>query len=211
MPQDHYFVPKAGPAEAAGEVALRLNGRTVSLLTGSGVFSKRRVDPGSLLLIHCLAGPIPLRPGDAVCDLGCGYGAIGLAAAILQPECRVFMCDVNPQAVQLARLNAERLGLSERAQARAGDGLEPFAGMLFDRILMNPPVRAGNDVVLRLMDEAGRRLRPGGGLAFVVRTKQGAKTLARRAVNRIGPVKEIAKGGGYRVYLAEKTDGPQRE
>ncbi len=49
--------------------------------------------------------------GSSVLDVGTGSGAIALALADERPDIVVHGVDVSPEAVALARLNAERLGL----------------------------------------------------------------------------------------------------
>lgn len=55
-------------------------------------------------------GPPP-QPAISVLDVGTGSGAIGLAILHARPFVRVVACDVSDDALAVARLNAERLGL----------------------------------------------------------------------------------------------------
>jgi len=76
-------------------------------------------------------------------DVGTGSGAIALALAKTQPGAAVFASDVSPDALAVARANAERLGLAvtflEGSLAEPLRGQEPF-----DLIVANLPyVRAG--------------------------------------------------------------------
>jgi release factor glutamine methyltransferase len=70
-----------------------------------------------------------------VLDLGTGTGAIALALADEHPGARVTAVDRSPDAVELARENAERLGLD--VDVRAG-GFE-VAGEGWDLVVSNPP------------------------------------------------------------------------
>jgi release factor glutamine methyltransferase len=70
-----------------------------------------------------------------VLDLGTGTGAIALALADEHPGARVTAVDSSPDAVVLARENAERLGLD--ADVREG-GFE-VAGEGWDLVVSNPP------------------------------------------------------------------------
>jgi 16S rRNA (guanine1207-N2)-methyltransferase len=88
------------------------------------------------------------------------------------------MVDLNERAVALARENAARAGL-ENVEVYQGDGTAPVRGRTFDVVAMNPPIRAGRDTVRRLLRETHEALRPGGRFYLVVRTAQGAKTLAK--------------------------------
>ena len=76
-----------------------------------------------------------------VVDVGTGSGAIALAIADERPEARVTATDVSPEALALARENAERLGLA--VELVEADLLGGLAGP-FDLVVSNPPyVEAG--------------------------------------------------------------------
>jgi 16S rRNA (guanine1207-N2)-methyltransferase len=162
------------------------------------VFSRRAIDRGTRLLLEAVGTP---RDARAVLDLGCGYGALGIVLAGRAPRARVTLIDVNPRAAALAAANIRDNGLSN-AEALAGDGCAPVGDARFDLILLNPPIRAGRAVVLRLMREAREHLAPGGRFYLVARTSQGARTLARRLAEIFGRVGEVERGGGFRVYEA---------
>jgi len=194
-----YFAKSPGAPSRRREVDARLRGRSWTFLTDRGVFAREGVDPGTQLLIEAMR----VEAGDRVLDLGCGYGPIGLVAATFALRGRVVMVDVNERAVALARENAARAGL-ENVEVYQGDGTAPVRGRTFDVVAMNPPIRAGRDTVRRLLRESRDTLRPGGRFYLVARTAQGAKTLVREIEGLFTPVREIARGGGYRVYEAIK-------
>src|SRR5205823_8454691 len=54
---------------------------------------------------------LPAGPARAA-DVGTGSGAIALALAKARPDLAVFASDVSPEALAVARANAERLGLA---------------------------------------------------------------------------------------------------
>lgn len=60
-----------------------------------------------------------------VADVGTGSGAIGVTLAVRKPAIEVWATDVSPEAVELTRRNAERLGVTDRVHALEGDLLEP--------------------------------------------------------------------------------------
>jgi release factor glutamine methyltransferase len=84
---------------------------------------------------------LELRP-ERVLDVGTGSGAIALAVADELPECEVVATDTSPAALEVARANAERLGLSERV--RFLEGTLPPDGP-FDLVLANLPYVAERD------------------------------------------------------------------
>jgi release factor glutamine methyltransferase len=78
---------------------------------------------------------LELRP-RRVLDVGTGSGAIALAIADELPDCEVVATDTSSAALEVARANAERLGLAERV--RFHEGTLP-RDETFDLILANLP------------------------------------------------------------------------
>ncbi|HEX7000488.1 MAG TPA: peptide chain release factor N(5)-glutamine methyltransferase [Trueperaceae bacterium] len=54
----------------------------------------------------------PIRRGDTIIDVGTGTGAIALALKQARPELAVWATDVSQAALDLAGVNAQRLGLA---------------------------------------------------------------------------------------------------
>ncbi len=199
MPSEHYFTPQPSGRRRAACFTATLRGRAVRLMTEAGVFSRRRVDAGTRLLVERLE----MGPRERLLDLGCGYGVVGLVAALLAPEARVTLVDINERAVELARENLRANGI-EDAEVLQGDGFAPLAGRAFDVIALNPPVRAGLEVVHGLIEESREHLVVGGRFYLVGRRRQGVVRLAEKMAEVFGEVVEVAKDGGYRLYLSHR-------
>lgn len=79
-----------------------------------------------------------------VADLGTGTGCIAILLAHSFPTARVYATDVSPDALALARINANALGVAERVNfipGMSGDWAAPlheYSGRL-DVIVSNPP------------------------------------------------------------------------
>jgi len=84
---------------------------------------------------------LELSPGR-VLDLGTGSGAIALALADELPAAEVVATDASPGALEVARANAERLGLADRVRFVPGTLPE---GEYFDLVLANLPYVAERD------------------------------------------------------------------
>jgi release factor glutamine methyltransferase len=82
-----------------------------------------------------------IRPGAAVLDVGCGTGALSIAAARTRPR-SITAVDVCRRAVWAARVNTVLRGV--RAKVRHGDAFALVAGSTFDLILANPPYVPGH-------------------------------------------------------------------
>ncbi len=73
-------------------------------------------------------------------DFGTGSGCLALALAAHVPEATVYALDISARALETARANAARHGLSERigfVESRGFSGLESWAR--FDLVVANPP------------------------------------------------------------------------
>lgn len=192
---DHYFSSQPRAEHEWIQFEEELRGKRYTFRTDAGVFSKQEIDLGSRILIDTLT----LKRGDTVLDLGCGYGPIGMVAADqVAPTGQVYMVDVNERAVQLAQENLAKNGITN-ATVLVSNGLEKLTDLTFDWVLSNPPIRAGKQVVYSLLTDAYHALKPGGCLQVVIRTKQGAKSLAKYLSELSGQCETIEKKAGFRV------------
>jgi 16S rRNA (guanine1207-N2)-methyltransferase len=196
---DHYYSKKPSVSSDRQTVRTPLRGKTFEFATDAGVFSKEGIDFGSRLLIETM----DIAETDEVLDVGCGYGPIGLSAAFLANRGRVTMVDINERAVELAKENARRNGISN-ADIVQGDLFESVVGKTFTKILTNPPIRAGKQVVHRIFELASQHLVTGGQLWIVIQKKQGAPSALAKLESLFGTVEEVTKDKGYRIYRATK-------
>ena len=196
---EHYFT--ADPAAPFRRVPVRANvwGHWLELTSGSGVFAQGRLDVGTGVLL----GEVPPPEGvGEVLDLGCGYGAIGLAIAVAVPEARVTAVDVNQRALLLANENAERLGVADRFRAVLPEEVDPEAS--YDEIWSNPPIRVGKDALHDLLLQWLPRLRPEGRAVLVVGKNLGSDSLSRWLGEQGYPTERVASAKGFRVLESRR-------
>jgi 16S rRNA (guanine1207-N2)-methyltransferase len=198
-PPDHYFTER--PRSRSNRRTLRFlyRGEVLAFEVDQGIFAASGLDPGTALLVEALDP----HSADAVLDLGCGWGAVGVAAAKAAPLGRVVLVDVNRRATGLAKSNLARNGI-ERAEVRVGSLYAPVEDEQFDLIVSNPPYRAGRPTILALLEGAPAHLRPGGRLLIVGKGSQGILFYQRWLESHWGPgsVSIRARGSGYRVLEA---------
>jgi 16S rRNA (guanine1207-N2)-methyltransferase len=196
---EHYFSAQPKSRPRYGLIRANLRGKAFEFLTASGVFSMAHIDLGTRLLIESMILP---EKGN-VLDIGCGYGAVGIAAAVFNPDLYVFMVDVNMRAVWLARQNIARNCLSN-AEAKRGDLYDPVEGLIFDCVLSNPPVSAGMGTVKAIISEAPRRMSDGASFQMVLRSKIAGRRLCMFFEEAFGNVDVLARESGYRVLVSKK-------
>ncbi len=123
-------------------------------------------------------------------DVGTGSGAIAIAIAKHLSQCQIQAIDLSPEALQVARWNAEQLGVTSQIEFHEGNLLEPIAPQpVIDIVVSNPPyvseaeyetldkeVKAfepkralvsgptGTELIEQLAQQASKRLRAGGRL-----------------------------------------------
>ena len=159
-------------------------------LSDNGVFSKKKVDFGSITLIETyLKNKKDIKN---FLDVGCGYGFLSI---VLAKELKInhgVGVDVNLRALNLAEENTKLNQVS--VSFKESNIYENVEG-LFDLIITNPPIRAGKRVVMDILLGAKNHLQPEGELWAVIRKDQGAKSIIKALLNT------------YRVEIKEKNKG----
>jgi len=132
---------------AAGEPVAYLIGRrgfhAIELMVSPAVLIPR---PETEMLVDVALAELDRRDPEArVVDLGTGSGCIALAIAHQRSDVRITAIESSPEALELARLNGERLGLDGRVAFVAGDWLAGTGEHGVDVIVCNPPYVASGD------------------------------------------------------------------
>jgi hypothetical protein len=95
--------------------------------------------PESEALVACALTLVPAAGMGRAADVGTGYGAIAVALASERHEWTVDATDISPEALEVARINVERLGLGSRVHLYAGDLCTALPAGDYDLIVCNPP------------------------------------------------------------------------
>lgn len=175
----------------------------LELVTDAGVFSKGKIDFGSDLLVKTFLKTYPPGPTKNIIDVGCGYGPIGLMIAKVSPHHEVTMVDVNQRALNLSRKNKKRNRI-ENVEVKESDGLSQVEDNTYDFVLTNPPIRAGKEVVHRILEDAYVKLKLGGELFVVIQKKQGMPSAKKKMQDTFGNVEVLEKSKGYYILRSVK-------
>ena len=135
-------------ARAFMDLAARRRAREpVAYILGSKGFRtiELAVDPRVLIprpeTEHVVEAALTLPEGARVADVGTGSGAIALALKTERPDLRIVATDFSAGALEVARGNAERLGLDvEFLHTDLLEGVDPV-----DAVVSNPPYVAAGD------------------------------------------------------------------
>jgi release factor glutamine methyltransferase len=192
--------------------------------------------PETELLVEEVLRWAAAKESPAALDVGTGSGAIALSLAREGAFGRLVATDVSLDALDLARANADRLGVAS-VEFRHGALYLPVAGERFDVIVSNPPYIAtteatslapevvgwephaalfggetGLEVIEPLVADASEYLLPGGLLALEIGAAQAGDVCglieATREFASVGLKQDYA--GRDRIVLAERAAGPRK-
>ena len=201
-------------------VQRRLGGEPVAYIIGRRSFwnIELEVGPGALIprpdsetLIAAAVEHFAKSEGpQRILDLGTGPGTLLLAALDQWPRATGIGIDASPQALDYAKANGKRLGLSHRAYFRLGNWADGVTER-FDLVLCNPPYVAtgaalgpgvaehepgealfagpdGLEDYRRLAPEIARLLSPGGLAAIEIGSDQSQSASALFRAEGLEPV-----------------------
>ncbi|MFA5602545.1 MAG: methyltransferase [Bacilli bacterium] len=195
---NHYFNNNPDSKSNKKEFNIIIGDIKYTFNTDNSVFSKNYLDYGTKLLLKSL--PIKKIKGQ-ILDLGCGYGPIGIYIA-KNTKVKVHMVDINERALFLAKENSIKNDVFTKVYfSNIYDNINDR----FDFIITNPPIRAGKEVVYKMLFEAKNYLKNNGELWLVVRKKQGAETIIRDLKTEYR-VEIINKDKGYCIIKAILVD-----
>lgn len=148
----------------ACEFAFRDSERLIHLRSRPSVFSHRSLDTGARALLESMQ----LAPGQRVLDIGCGSGAVAIAAALRAEGITAHAIDTNPRAVEATEWGARRNELSTVTAALDCDGRSVEPGT-FDLAVGNPPYYSNFRITELFITIACRSLKPDGECLLVTK------------------------------------------
>ncbi|GEO26720.1 16S RNA G1207 methylase RsmC [Alicyclobacillus acidoterrestris] len=205
---EHYYSREPQAQSQERIIAIGVRGVNMHLVTDNGVFSKSALDDATRRLLE----HIDLAGTCHALDLGAGYGVVTAVLGTVYPNTRWTLIDINGRALDLAKRNTS--SFSHRCTYLHSDGIPADIVSKFDDVLLNPPIRAGKQVVYRLFADAYRALVPGGRLWIVIQKKHGAPSALEELKRIYDSVDVVYKKSGYFIFRAVKgyrADAQSRE
>lgn len=147
------------------QFAFRDQGRLITAVSRPGVFNHRELDGGARALIKTMV----VNPGDQVFEIGCGCGAVSLAAAARAPGVNVLAVDSDCRAVQCTQRGAE-LNQLTNVTAHLNCTGETGIADTYDLAVGNPPYFSQYQIAFLFLRAAHRALKPGGRVMMVTKT-----------------------------------------
>jgi 16S rRNA (guanine1207-N2)-methyltransferase len=193
---EHYFTNNESTKSEIREIKFSYEDKDFIFVSDNGVFSKNKLDIGSLSLIDSYLKEN--RESKEILDLGCGYGTIGIIISKMTGSF-VDCTDVNRRSVHLTEMNVKKNKVN--VMAFYSDAYQNVTKK-YDVIITNPPIRAGKEKVLEFLLGAKDHLNKVGELWFVIRKDQGSKSIAKN-LESLYKIENIGKNKGFYIYKAQ--------
>jgi len=209
MSDEQYFTTQPQVASVAHTkqqnfAVLRVADRELTIGTDRGVFARKGIDQGTMVLLECAARPP--STGNFL-DLGCGSGPIALTLAAYSPNATVYAIDINDRAQELTQSNAQ---LNHLSNVVASAPHEVDESIRFDVLWSNPPIRIGKQELHTLLLTWLSRLLPTGEAWLVINRNLGSDSLAVWLTKQGYSTERLTSKRGFRVLRVTPTRAPDQ-
>ena len=177
------------------KVLVKISDNTFTFNTDNGVFSKKGMDFGTRTLIETL---LKEKLYGDILDVGCGYGVIGIIlSSFFNNEINsIDMIDVNLRAIHLTKMNIKenKVNNCNAFVSNVDDKIDKK----YDFIITNPPIRAGKEIVYKILKDSRNYLKENGCLYYVINKEQGAISSIKE-MEKLADVKILEKNKGFYI------------
>ncbi len=185
--------------------AFRLGERLVYCESRPGVFSHRRIDGGARALIKSLALLKPegepskwFQPARII-EMGCGCGAVSMAAALEYPAAKILAVDSDARAIESTQNSAKLNEITTVETLLTSDGVIPEPRS-WDLLLGNPPYYSDYRIAELFLQAAKASLKTGGRIHLVTKLNDWHDARMKQLFNSV----EAHTIGEYTVFTARQ-------
>lgn len=181
----------------------RHQARVLVCETRPGVFSHRRLDGGARALIRALSlvrdGQSSESVVERIVELGCGCGAVSVAAAVSFPQAQILAIDSDARAVECTAQTARLNDLPQIQVVLDSEGTIPNPGQ-WDLLLGNPPYYSDFRIAELFLQAARRALRPGGQVLIVTKPVEWQEARMKQLFHNV----QAHRFGEYTVFSGQQ-------
>jgi len=209
MSDEQYFTTQPQVASVAHTkqqnfAVLRVADRELTIGTDRGVFSRKGIDQGTMVLLESAARPP--STGNFL-DLGCGAGPIALTLAAYSPNATVYAIDINDRARELTDSNAQRNRLANVVTCAPNEIDDVIQ---FDVLWSNPPIRIGKQELHALLLTWLSRLSTTGEAWLVINRNLGSDSLVVWLTEQGYATERLTSKRGFRVLRVTPKRAPDQ-
>ena len=197
---EHYYTNNPTTESREKIINSIIANENLKFYTDNGVFSKESVDFGTKTMLESFTTN---KENAEVADIGCGYGVISIFLAKKYPTFKFTMVDVNNRVLELSKKNIELNKIENEVEVLESSSFDNVEGN-FDIVLTNPPIRAGEKIVHKIMTDSYKHLNAQGELWVVIQKKQGMASCKKLLEDTFSMVEVVTKNKGYYILKAVK-------
>lgn len=194
----HYFTNEKNLKPEKNCFMVKIKEQELSFITGAGIFSKKRLDLGTRLLLESFSD----NNYKTVLEVGTGWGPISIYLKKEYPAYLIDAIDINLNALKYAsdnaKINKVKINFFE------SDFFKNVKNK-YDLIISNPPIRIGKEKLYDFYLKSKKYLTSNGELLIVVAKDKGALSTIKYLNTIFKDVKKIIKKKGYVVIKAKNN------
>lgn len=199
---NHYFIDKEHNKDDFFIFEDSFNDLKLKFKSCDNVFSKNEIDYGTKVLLNAIIKKYILDEKNCL-DLGCGLGVVSIVLSKYF-NANFVLSDITEIATKLSKENLKLNNCKNYKIIKSN--LFYNIDEKFDYIITNPPIRAGKQLLLKLIDDSNNYLNKNGKLVLVIRKSHGEESIKKYMETKFNNVEILKRDKGFYVLKGENDD-----
>lgn len=199
---NHYFIDKEHNKDDFFIFEDSFNDLKLKFKSCDNVFSKNEIDYGTKVLLNAIIKNYILDEKNCL-DLGCGLGVVSIVLSKYF-NANFVLSDITEIATKLSKENLKLNNCKNYKIIKSN--LFYNIDEKFDFIITNPPIRAGKQLLLKLIDDSNNYLNKNGKLVLVIRKSHGEESIKKYMETKFNNVEILKRDKGFYVLKGENDD-----